>query len=49
MDSNLTKILAFVAVMLLGFLASHAVFGMGAESAPARIVVTLRFMDISLL
>ncbi len=36
MDSNLTKILAFVAVMLLGFLVSHAVFGMGAESAPAQ-------------
>ncbi len=33
MDSNLTKILAFVAVMLLGFLLSHAVFG----STPATV------------
>ena len=33
MDSNLTKILAFVAVMLLGFLLSHAVFGQSVDRA----------------
>jgi serralysin len=39
MNSNLTKILAFVAVMLLGFLLSHAVFGQssaGSDSTPLK-------------
>jgi uncharacterized protein YkwD len=39
MNSNLTKILAFVAVMLLGFLLSHAVFGQSiirSDSTPLK-------------
>jgi uncharacterized protein YkwD len=41
MDSNLTKILAFVAVVLLGFMLSHAVFGQNADTSPPSPVTAL--------